>query len=83
MKERLDSLINQMVESGVFFQDAVAELEKGFLKRVLEITGGNQLQAAKMLGIHRNTLSRKIEEYRLGSMNNRKSASKEEQKSPL
>lgn len=55
-----------MVESSVFFQDAVAELEKGFLKRVLEITGGNQLQAAKMLGIHRNTLRRKMVDYKLG-----------------
>ena len=83
MKERLDSLINQMVDSGVFFQDAVAELEKGFLKRVLEITGGNQLKAAKMLGIHRNTLSRKIVDYRLGSIDNRRITSKHKQKERL
>jgi DNA-binding protein Fis len=32
---------------------------------VLERTEGNQSRAAVMLGIHRNTLSRKISEYRL------------------
>lgn len=65
MKDLLDSLINQMVERGIVFEEARAEFEKRFIKRVLDSNGGNQSKAAKILGIHRNTLSRKIEAYKL------------------
>jgi len=54
-----------MVERGILFDEAVGEFEKRFIKKVLERTEGNQSQAAEMLGIHRNTLSRKIGEYKL------------------
>ena len=69
MKDQLDRLIAQMVDTGVFFQDAVSEFEKRFIRRVLDIHGGNQSQTAKALGIHRNTLGRKAEEYKLMSRN--------------
>ncbi|MBI4460266.1 MAG: helix-turn-helix domain-containing protein [Acidobacteria bacterium] len=69
MKDQLDRLIVQMVEGGIFFQDAVAEFEKRYIRAVLEINGGNQSQTAKALGIHRNTLGRKAEEYKLASRN--------------
>ena len=67
MKDQIEKLIAQMVESGLFFQDAVSEFEKRYIRKVLEISQGNQSQAAKALGIHRNTLGRKMEEYKLGS----------------
>lgn len=57
-----------MVERGILLEEAVNEFEKKFIKRVLERANGNQCRAAKVLGIHRNTLSRKIEEYKLNSM---------------
>jgi len=54
-----------MVDRGILFDEAVGEFEKRFIKRVLERTNGNQCRAAEQLGIHRNTLSRKITEYKL------------------
>lgn len=69
MKDQFDKLIYQMVEAGVFFQDAVTELEKRYIRRVLESNGWNQLQASKTLGIHRNTLGRKIDEYKIANGN--------------
>ncbi|MBI3894394.1 MAG: helix-turn-helix domain-containing protein [Acidobacteria bacterium] len=69
MKDQLDRLIAQMVDEGVFFQDAVSEFEKRYIRRVMEINGGNQSQTAKALGIHRNTLGRKAEEYKLVGRN--------------
>jgi DNA-binding protein Fis len=54
-----------MVERGILFDEAVGEFEKRFIKRILDRAEGNQCRAAKMLGIHRNTLSRKIGEYKL------------------
>lgn len=65
MKDLIEKLIAQMVDSGMFFPDAVAEFEKRYIRKVLEASQGNQSQAAKALGIHRNTLGRKMEEYRL------------------
>ena len=54
-----------MVERGILFDEAVNEFEKKFIKRVLERSNGNQSRAAELLGIHRNTLSRKMTEYKL------------------
>jgi len=65
VKDQLVSLVNLMVEQGVRYEDAVAEFEKRFIKRVLDNNSGNQTKAAEALGIHRNTLSRKIEEHEL------------------
>jgi len=60
VKEQLDALINLMVEKHIDFEDALGEFEKRFIKKVLENNKGNLSKAAKTLGIHRNTLSRKI-----------------------
>ena len=65
MKEKLEALVNQMVEHGICYDDAICEFEKKFIRRVLEKHNGNQSKAAQVLGIHRNTLSRKIEEMSL------------------
>ncbi len=53
------------MEHGIAFEDARNEFEKRFIKRVLEKYKGNRCRAAETLGIHRNTLSRKIEEFGL------------------
>ena len=72
MKDQLESLVSQMVERGILFDEAICEFEKRFIKRVLEDANGNQSRAAQMLGIHRNTLSRKIDEYKLESNGHRR-----------
>ena len=65
MKDQLEALINQMMEHGVAYEDAVSEFEKKFIRKMLEKTNNNRSKAAQALGIHRNTLSRKIHEFRL------------------
>jgi DNA-binding protein Fis len=65
VKEQLDTLVGQMVDRGIHFDEAVNEFEKKFIKRVLDRSHGNQSRAARLLGIHRNTLSRKIGLYKL------------------
>ena len=65
MKDQLEGLVSQMVERGILFDEAIGEFEKRFIKGVLDRVEGNQSRAAEMLGIHRNTLSRKITEYKL------------------
>lgn len=55
----------QLVDRGVPFSAALIEFEKKYIRRVLDHTHGNQSRAARLLGMHRNTLSRKIEEYQI------------------
>lgn len=43
----------------------LAGIQKEHIKKILEIFSGNQVKAAEMLGIHRNTLARKIKEFNL------------------
>jgi Fis family transcriptional regulator, factor for inversion stimulation protein len=65
VKDQLEGLVSQMVERGILFDEAVGEFEKRFIKRVLDRVHGNRSRAAHVLGIHRNTLSRKLVEYKL------------------
>jgi Fis family transcriptional regulator len=72
VKDQLEGLVTQMVDRGILFDEAIGEFEKRFIKRALERADGNQCRAAKMLGIHRNTLSRKMGEYKLDHHGSRK-----------
>jgi DNA-binding NtrC family response regulator len=65
MREQLERLVDEMVAKGVRFEDAQREFEKKFIAQVLTKADGNLCRAADLLGIHRNTLSRKMAEYRL------------------
>jgi len=65
VKDQLEALIGQMVDRGILFDEAITEFEKKFIRRALDRSNGNQSRAARILGIHRNTLSRKIGLYKL------------------
>ena len=65
ISDRLDRLVDEMVERGVQFDDALHEFEKRFISRVLGCCDGSLTKAADALGIHRNTLTRKMGEYKI------------------
>lgn len=65
MKEELETLVVQMMDRGILLDEALTEFKKRFIRRALERARGNQSRAAKELGIHRNTLSRLVGEYKL------------------
>ena len=48
------------------FDEVVREVEKGLIKRALQMTDGNQVRASHLLGIARTTLRKKINEYGIG-----------------
>ena len=73
MKDQLESLVGQLVDRGILLEEAVAEFERRFIKRVMDHEEGNQSRAARVLGIHRNTLGRKLEEYKLDGNGRRRS----------
>ena len=65
MKQQLESLVVEMVDKGILFAEAKREFEKKFIVRVLQRNRGNLSRAAKDLRIHRNTLGKKLDEYKL------------------
>ncbi len=65
MREKLERLVEEMVEKGILYDDARREFERRFITRALDKAGGNLTRAAGIMGLHRNTLSRKMAEYRL------------------
>jgi DNA-binding NtrC family response regulator len=67
LRDRLENLIEDMIEGGIRFPDAKREFEKRFLAQVMELQKGNLSRAAKVLHIHRNTLSKKLHELKLWS----------------
>ena len=65
LRDQLDHLVDEMVTKGVRFEDANREFEKRFITHVLSKADGNLCKAADLLGMHRNTLSRKLTEHHL------------------
>jgi DNA-binding NtrC family response regulator len=65
ISEKLEKLVEDMVEKGVRFDDAVHEFEKRFITRVLGRCEGSLTRTADVLGIHRNTLTRKMSHYKI------------------
>ena len=65
ISDRLQRLVEEMVDRSVQFDDAVHEFEKRFIARVLNQCDGSLTKTACALGMHRNTLTRKMGEYKL------------------
>jgi two-component system nitrogen regulation response regulator GlnG len=51
----------ELPESGLYAR-TLREFEKPLISLTLEATGGNQIKAAALLGVNRNTLRKKIRE---------------------
>jgi DNA-binding protein Fis len=65
VKEQLEQLALQMHRNGMGYSDAVREFQKAFLRIVLRAQNGNQVKAAKISDIHRNTLRRQVHDLEL------------------
>src|SRR5262245_48807129 len=65
LAEAAAAIENLSIESGVDFAAAVRRFEMQLIARALELTGGNQRRAARMLGLGATTLNYKIKQYEL------------------
>jgi Fis family transcriptional regulator, factor for inversion stimulation protein len=65
VKETMESLVAEMIEKRIFLDEAIEVFEKKFIQAALEKARGNQSKAAGVLGVHRNTLSRKIANHKV------------------
>ena len=65
MREKLETLVQEMLDRGVRYEDARQEFEKVFITRALQRSKGSVGDTAELLGLHRNTIARKMAEYRI------------------
>ena len=59
-KERLDILCTEMVEKGILFSEAMEQFERCFIAEVMRRNDDSLGRSAAKLGMHRNTLSKKV-----------------------
>ena len=65
MAEASMSITNIDSKSGLDFFEEVKRFEVRLISRALEVTGGNQARAARLLGLGTTTLNYKIKTYQL------------------
>src|SRR5208337_613648 len=67
LEGKLNGFLNEMtkIENSDLYETVLSEVEKALFSIVLKETQGNQVKASRILGINRNTLCKKIKEYKL------------------
>lgn len=71
LEEIVDLKLNELIrllqdgEMKDVYEFVVSQVEKPLIKKILMMTGGNQIKAAEILGINRNTLRKKVANFGL------------------
>lgn len=67
MRAKLETLIEEMLDGQILLDEAVAEFERVYIEKALSRHKKHLSKTAKILGIHRNTLSKRVAEYHRNS----------------
>ena len=63
LRDQMETLINEMLDGQILLDEAITEFEKLYIQRALERHSDHISNTANALGIHRNTLSKRISSY--------------------
>jgi DNA-binding NtrC family response regulator len=63
MRTRLETLIDEMLDGQILLDEALQEFERVYIQRALNRHRDHLSRTAKVLGIHRNTLSKRVSTY--------------------
>ncbi|PWT79721.1 MAG: hypothetical protein C5B44_06425 [Acidobacteria bacterium] len=63
MRSRLEALIDEMLDGQILLDEALREFERLYIQKALTRNGNHLSRTAKTLGIHRNTLSKRVLAY--------------------
>ena len=61
---RLETLIDEMLEGHILLDEAISEFEKLYIKKALARHKQHLSKTAVVLGIHRNTLAKRVASYK-------------------
>ena len=63
MRKEMETLIGRMLDGRILLDEAVGEFEKIYIQKALERNSDHLSKTACALGIHRNTLSKRVASY--------------------
>ncbi|MBA2607283.1 MAG: hypothetical protein M3521_08470 [Acidobacteriota bacterium] len=61
--DRMEILIEEMLNGQILLNEAISEFEKLYIQKALMRYGEHLSNTANALGIHRNTLSKRVSTY--------------------
>jgi DNA-binding NtrC family response regulator len=64
MRAQLEALIDEMLDGQIMLDEALTEFEKLYIQKALARQKEHLSRTAASLGIHRNTLSKRVAGYR-------------------
>ncbi len=64
LKNKIEILIDEMIDGRIRLDEALAQFEKVYIEKALVRHADHVSRTAEFLGIHRNTLSKRLETYR-------------------
>lgn len=68
---RLEHLVEEMLDGHILLDEAMSEFEKLYIKKALAKHQQHLTKTAEVLGIHRNTLSKRVATYEKQERNRR------------
>ncbi len=63
IRTRMETLIDEMLDGQIMLNEAMSEFEKLYIQKALLRYKDHLSQTATALGIHRNTLSKRVSTY--------------------
>lgn len=63
LRTRMENLIEEMLDGQIMLNEALAEFEKLYIQKALMRYDEHLSKTANALGIHRNTLSKRVSNY--------------------
>lgn len=63
MRNQMEALIGEMLDGRILLEEAMGEFEKIYIQKALERNSDHLCNTATALGIHRNTLSKRVATY--------------------
>lgn len=63
IRSQMESLVEKMLDGRIMLNEAINEFEKLYIQKALSRNSGHISQTSEMLGIHRNTLAKRLVDY--------------------
>jgi len=63
IRSRLESLVDEMLDGHILLEEALSEFERLYIQKALYRQQKHLSRTADMLGIHRNTLAKRVASY--------------------
>lgn len=67
LRSQMETLIEEMLDGQIMLGEAISEFEKLYIQKALTRYNEHLSQTASALGIHRNTLSKRVATYQTPS----------------